>query len=163
MARSERAQWPSGEGRRGGDDWRVEDAPVRFSLLRDVAALVLVAVACPVAVYGGSAAGCIGSGGFEAECALNGVWIAPLLLGVAGLVAGLITRGWTGLLLVVVGTVIGMTSILVLSVAVGRPVPVDLFSGLIATAWFLAPIVVGYAAGRLVVRLMNPRRRDPTA
>ena len=120
---------------------------VRYSLLRDILALVIVAVACPVAVFGGSAAGCIGSGGFEFECALNGVWIAPLMLLAAGVVAGLITRGWTGLLIVFLGTVIGMTSILFLSNAVGRPVPVDLFSGVVATIWFLGPIVIGYGVG----------------
>ena len=130
---------------------------VRYSLLRDVAALVLVAVACPIAVFGGSAAGCIGAGGFQASCALNGVWIAPLMLLVAGFVAGLVTRGWTGLLIVFVGTVIGMVSILFLSFAVGRPVPVDPISGAIATVWFLAPIVIGYGAARLVRRLAGPR------
>jgi hypothetical protein len=130
---------------------------VRYSLLRDILALVIVAVACPIAVFGGSAAGCIGQGGFEAECALNGVWIAPLMLLAAGFTAGLITRGWTGLFIVFLGTVIGMTSILVLSNAVGRPVPVDLFSGVVATIWFLGPIVIGYGIGRVVIRLLATR------
>ncbi len=141
----------------------MESDEVRFSLLRDVLALAIVAVACPVAVYGGSAAGCIGQGGFEAECALNGVWIAPLLLFGAGVVAGLVTRGWTGLLIVGVGTVIGMVSILVLSLAVGRPVPVDPVSGFIATVWFLGPIVIGYAAGRVAWRLLGRRPAPPTS
>ena len=131
----------------------MEEDQVRFSVLRDAIALVIVAVAAPLAVYGGSAAGCIGQGGFEAECALNGVWIAPLMLFVAGVVAGLVTRGWTGLLIVVVGTVIGMVSILVLSFLVGRPVPVDPISGFIATVWFMAPIAIGYAAGRVAWHL----------
>jgi hypothetical protein len=135
----------------------VEHDEVRFSLLRDVLALVLVAVACPLAVFGGSAAGCIGQGGFQAECALNGVWIAPLMLLGAGFVAGLVTRGWTGLFIVGVGTIIGMASILVLSFAVGRPVPVDPVSGFIATVWFLAPVVIGYAGGRIAWRLLAPR------
>ena len=135
----------------------MEHDEARFSLLRDAVALVIVAIACPLAVYGGSAAGCIGQGGFVAECALNGVWIAPLMLLVAGFVAGLITRGWTGLLLVVVGTVLGMASILMLSFAVGRPVPVDPVSALIATVWFMAPIVIGYAGGRIAWRLVAAR------
>lgn len=92
---------------------------VRHSLLRDILALVIVAVASPIAVYGGSAAGCIGAGGFEFECAINGVWIAPLMLLGAGVVAGLVTRGWTGLLIVFTGTVIGMTSILGISSSLG--------------------------------------------
>jgi hypothetical protein len=130
---------------------------VRYSLLRDILAFVIVAIACPVAVFGGSAAGCIGSGGFEFECALNGVWIAPLMLFASGLVAGLVTRGWTGLLIVFLGTVAGMTSILFLSYAVGRPVPVDLFSGVVATIWFLGPIVIGYGVGRVIIRLLATR------
>ena len=138
------------------DPYEPEHVP--YSLLRDLVAVVLVALACPIAVFGGSAAACIGGEGFVSECALNGVWIAPLMLVAAGFVAGLVTRGWTGLLLVFVGTVIGMTSILVLSFAVGRPVPVDLFSGAIATAWFLAPIVLGYGAARALHRLVLGRR-----
>ena len=46
--------------------------------------------------FGGSAAGCIGQGGFESACALNGVWIAPLMLFAAGVVAGLVTASQLG-------------------------------------------------------------------
>jgi lysylphosphatidylglycerol synthetase-like protein (DUF2156 family) len=133
----------------------------RYSLLRDILALVIVAAACPLAVYGGSAAACIGAGGLEFECAINGVWIAPLMLLVAGGIAGLVTRGWTGLLIVLVGTVIGMFSILVISFLVGRPVPVDGFSGVVATIWFLTPIVIGYGVGRVIVRLLARRTAGP--
>lgn len=139
-----------------------EHEHVPYSLLRDAIALLLVAIACPIAVFGGSAAGCIGAGGFQAECALNGVWIAPLMLVCAGFVAGLVTRGWTGLLIVFVGTVIGMTSILVISFAVGRPVPFDPISGFIATVWFLSPIVIGYGMGRVAWRVLL-RTRPPAA
>jgi lysylphosphatidylglycerol synthetase-like protein (DUF2156 family) len=133
----------------------------RYSLLRDILALVIVAASCPLAVYGGSAAACIGAGGLEFECAINGVWIAPLMLLVAGGIAGLVTRGWTGLLIVLVGTVIGMFSILVISFLVGRPVPVDGFSGVVATIWFLTPIVIGYGVGRVIVRLLARRTAGP--
>jgi hypothetical protein len=136
---------------------------VRYSLLRDIVAFVLVAVACPVAVFGGSAAGCIGASGFVSECALNGVWIAPLMLVAAGLIAGLVTRGWTGLFIVFVACVTGMVGILVISFGVGRPVPVDLFSGAIATVWFLAPLVIGYGAGRAVMYLRRRRARGSAA
>ncbi len=135
---------------------------VRYSLLRDILAFVIVAVACPIAVYGGSAAGCIGSGGLEFECAINGVWIAPLMLLGAGFVAGLVTRGWTGLLIVLVATVVGMTSILAISFLVGRPVPVDWFSGVVATIWFLAPIVIGYGVGRLAAHVLAKRTGGQT-
>ena len=127
-----------------------EPEHVPYSLLRDAIALILIAMACPVAVFGGSAAGCIGSGGFEAECALKGVFIAPMILAAAGLVAGFVTRGWTGLLIVLVGTIVGMFSILVLSFLVGRPVPVDPVSAFIATVWFLAPVMVGYGVARVI-------------
>ena len=140
----------------------MEDDEPRFSLLRDALAVVIVAIACPLAVYGGAAAGCIGQGGFEADCAIdNGVWIAPLMLLVAGFVAGLVTRGWTGLFLVLVGTALGMASILVLSFAVGRPVPVDPVSAIIATVWFMAPIAIGYAGGRIVWRVLDRRAAPP--
>lgn len=141
----------------------MDQEEVPHSLLRDVIAFVIVALACPIAVFGGSAAGCIGQGGFQSDCALNGVWIAPLMLLVAGVVAGLVTRGWTGLLIVFVGTVIGMASILLLSFAVGRPVPVDPISGFIATVWFLGPIVIGYGVGRVAWRLLATRRSRTTA
>lgn len=131
----------------------MERDEARYSKPRDFLALAIVAVACPLAVFGGSAAGCIGQAGFQAQCALNGVWIAPLMLFVAGVAAGLVTRGWTGLLAVAVGTVIGMASILLISFAVGRPVPVDPVSAFIATVWFMAPIAIGYAGGRIAWRL----------
>jgi len=129
----------------------------RYSLPRDIIAFVIIVLACPFAVFGGSAAGCIGSGGFQADCALNGVFIAPILLVVAGIVAGLVTRGWTGLLIVLVATVVGMFSILLLSFVVGRPVPVDPVSGFIATVWFTAPIVLGYGIGRVIAHVLATR------
>ena len=134
----------------------------RYSQLRDLIAFAVVAIACPFAVFGGSAAGCIGAGGFEAECALNGVYIAPMILVVAGAVAGVITRGWTGLLIVLVATVVGMFSILLLSFVVGRPVPVDPVSAFIATVWFSGPIVIGYGIGRAIAHLLA-RRTGPTS
>jgi hypothetical protein len=125
---------------------------------RDLVAILVVAVACPVALFGGSMLGCLGQG-FSADCALNALFIAPLALLVAGIVAGIVTRGWTGMLAVVVGVIAGMSAILVLSFGVGRPVPVDPISGLLATTWFLAPVAIGYGMGRLVWRLMATR--DP--
>jgi hypothetical protein len=130
--------------------------PDRSSRLRDLVALGVVAVACPVALFGGSLVGCVGQG-FSADCALNALFIAPFLLLAAGLVAGLVTRGWTGMLVAFIGVVMGMSTILVLSAGVGRPVPLDPISGLIATAWFLAPVTIGYGMGRLASRLLATR------
>ena len=129
---------------------------VSFSLLRDGAAVVIVVIACPAALFGGSLIGCFGQG-FQADCAMNAAFISPVLLLAAGMLAGLVTRGWTGLMLTFVGTLIGMTAILVLSFGVSTPVPLDPISGLIATAWFFAPVSVGYGVGRLVWRLIATR------
>lgn len=127
------------------------DAP-RYSVLRDTIALAVVAIACPAALFGGSMLGCVGQG-FSAGCALNAIYISPILLLASGMIAGLVSRGWTGLLVVFAGTVIGMTVILVLSFGIGDPVPVDPISGVLATTWFFAPVAIGYGIGRLVWRL----------
>jgi len=133
-----------------------DSAEARYSLLRDALALVVVAVACPVALFGGSMLGCVGQG-FDPSCALNAIFISPVLLLVAGVIAGLASRGWTGLLITFIGTAIGMAVILVLSFGIGDPVPVDPISGVIATVWFFAPVAIGYGAGRLVWRLYETR------
>lgn len=126
------------------------------SRLRDLAAVAIVAIACPLAFIVGVTVGCVGQG-FSADCAMAAVFISPVLLLAAGLVAGLVTRGWTGLLLMYVGVVIGMSAILVYSFAVDRPVPFDPIAGFIATLWFLLPVVIGYGMGRLVSRLLATR------
>jgi hypothetical protein len=83
-----------------------------------------------------------------------------VLLLAAGVIAGLASRGWTGLLITFIGTVIGMSTILVLSFGIGDPVPVDPISGVIATVWFFAPVAIGYGAGRLLWRLFETRSAD---
>lgn len=135
------------------------EAAPKYSLLRDLIALVVVAVACPVALFGGSLLGCVGQG-FDPSCALNAIFISPVLLLCSGAVAGVVSRGWTGLLIVFVGTVLGMTSILFLSFDMGQPVPVDLISGVLATIWFFAPVAIGYGIGRLLWRLWETREPD---
>ncbi len=130
--------------------------PVRYSLLRDLIAVLIVAIACPVAVFGGANLGCVGQA-FNGGCAMTAVIISPILLIFGGGLAGLVTRGWTGLMLVFVGGVIGMTAILLLSFGVGQPVPLDPISGIIATVWFMTPVAIGYGMGRLVSRLFATR------
>jgi hypothetical protein len=132
-------------------------ASARTTWLRDLAAVAVVVVACPVALFGGSMVGCVGQG-FSSACALNAILISPILLLLAGVVAGLLTRGLVGLLLVMGGVILGMTSIPVLTAFVGRPVPVDPISGFIATVWFMFPVLVGYVGARLVIALV---RRAP--
>lgn len=128
----------------------------RYSLFRDAIALVVVALACPAALFGGSMLGCVGQG-FDPSCALNAIYISPVLLLASGAVAGIVSRGWTGLLIVFVGTVIGMTAILFLSFDIEKPVPVDPISGALATIWFFAPVAIGYGIGRLLWRIWATR------
>ena len=128
----------------------------RFSGLRDLIAVIIAALACPVAVFGGTNLGCVGQG-FSSDCAMAAVAISPIMLLAAGVVTGVVTRGWTGLLMVFVGTVIGMTAILVLSFGLGDPVPLDPIAGFIATVWFFGPLAIGYGMGRVIVRLVETR------
>ena len=129
----------------------------RYVWLRDVIAYVIVAVACPLALFFGSMLDCVVQG-FEPKCAQAAIGIAPLLLFMSGVVAGLVTRGWTGLLFGFLGTITGMVVILGLSFGVNEAVPLDPFSAIIATAWFGVPTVTGYGVGRLISRLIERRR-----
>lgn len=128
----------------------------RYSRLRDLIAVVIAAVGCPVAVFGGTNLGCVGQT-FGTECAMSAMVISPLVLLATGIATGVATRGWTGLFLVLVGCAIGMTAILVLSFGAGRPVPLDPISGIIATVWFLAPVSIGYGIGRVAMGLFATR------
>jgi len=127
------------------------------SFVRDLIALVVAFVACPVSVFGGANVGCVGHAGFEGECAATMVFVSPLILLAAGAIAGLVTRGWTGLFATLVGVAGGMFAILLISNFVGRPVPPDIFTGAIATVWFMVPMVIGYAIGRVLARLFATR------
>jgi hypothetical protein len=128
----------------------------RNTVLRDWIALLLILVVVPLSVFGGTNIGCIGQG-LDQVCAPQAVFISPLLLMVAGLIAGLITSGWTGLLVVGAGQIAGQVVIVALSYLAGRPVPIDLFSGAVATIWFGAPIAIGYGIARGIMWL---RRRS---
>ena len=119
----------------------------RNTVLRDWIALVLILVVVPLSVFGGTNIGCVGQG-LNQVCAAQSVLVSPLVLMIAGVVAGLITSGWTGLLVVGVGQIAGQVVILAMSYIAGRPVPLDLFSGMVATAWFGAPIAIGYGLAR---------------
>jgi len=91
----------------------------RYSQLRDLAALVIAAVACPIAVFGGTNLGCVGK--VSSECAMSAILVSPLVLLAAGVATGLVTRGWTGLLIVFVGCLLGMAAILALSFGPAGP------------------------------------------
>jgi hypothetical protein len=119
----------------------------RHTVLRDWLALALILVMVPLSVYGGTNIGCIVPGSNQ-NCAPQAMFVSPALLMGAGLVAGFITSGWTGLLVVGVGQIAGQFLIVGLSYLAGRQVPIDLFSGMVATIWFGAPIAIGYGLAR---------------
>lgn len=120
----------------------------RHTVLRDWIALLLILVVVPLSVFGGTNVSCVGQG-LSQVCAPQAVFISPALLLVAGLVAGMITSGWTGLFVVGVGQIAGQVVIVAMAYLAGRPVPIDLFSGIVATIWFGAPIAIGYGLARL--------------
>jgi hypothetical protein len=130
----------------------------RYSPLRDLIAFLVVASSYPIAVFGGRMLGCVAQG-FNAQCATSAVAISPAILVAAGVVAGVATCGWTGLFVGFVGSLAGMSVILVLSFGIGQPVPVDPVSGLMAMIWFGLPSLVGYSVGRLILRIRARRGR----
>jgi hypothetical protein len=127
------------------------------SFTRDLAALVIGFLAGPISVFGGANIGCVGHAGFEGSCATTMVFLSPLILLAGGGAAGVITRGWTGLLATLLGVAGGMVGILAISNLVGRPVPPDIFTGVIATVWFMVPVTIGYGIGRVIERLFATR------
>ena len=134
----------------------------RHTVLRDWIALVLILVVVPLSVFGGTNIGCIGQG-VSQTCAPQAVFISPLLLMIAGVIAGLITSGWTGLLVVGFGQIAGQVVILAMSYLGGRPVPIDPFNAIIATLWFGVPIAIGYGLARLGSRIVSVARGPKAA
>lgn len=122
------------------------------TLLRRLVALAIVAAACPIALFGGALLGCA-TQGLSARCAIDGVLVSPVLLVGAGLGASLLARGWTGLPFVMLGVLVGMVAIPVLASVAGNPVPIDPVQGVIATLWFMPPVLIGHGVGRGVARL----------
>ena len=122
------------------------------ALLRRLAALVIVAVACPLALFGGALLSCAAQG-LSASCAINGVLVSPVLLVVAGLVASTLARGWVGLGFVILGVLVGLVAIPVVAAVAGNPVPIDPVQGVIATFWFMPPVLIGHGVGRGLMRL----------
>lgn len=133
--------------------------PGSRAMAGDMAALLLVAVACPAALFGGAMLGCAAQG-LTTSCAMTGILISPPLLVGAGAVAGILTRGWPGLGFVTFGVFLGMLGIPIVASAAGNPVPIDPAQGVIAMIWFLPPVALGYGIARGVARLVA-RSRSP--
>jgi hypothetical protein len=127
------------------------------TFVRRFAALLIVAVACPVALFGGALLGCA-TRGFSPSCAIDGILVSPVLLAIAGLGASLLARGRAGLAFLLLGVLVGMVAIPVAASVAGNPVPIDPVQGVIATIWFTPPVLLGYGVGRGLARL-RPRSR----
>lgn len=126
----------------------------RYALARGIAALVLLVVACPASLFGSVALGC-GVAGYTGRCAMDSALLSPVILVAAGLIAGILMRGWTGLAVVLGGVVIGMFALLYTSEAIGHPVPIDPIQATIATIWFVTPTAFGYGVGRAGMRVVG--------
>lgn len=118
----------------------------RVRILRMIGVVVIVAITCPTALFGGALTGCAGEG-FNGGCATSASFLAPILLIAVGIIAAVLVRGWRGYALVVVGVVIGMIAIFALSAAAGSILPFDLITGTLWTLWFLAPVTLGWVFG----------------
>lgn len=130
--------------------------------IRRIFAFIVVVAACPAALFGGALAGCAAQG-FSPDCALSGILISPPLLLAAGVLAGVLTRGWRGLLLVAVAVVVGMVVLYGIAAATGSVLPFDPVQGVIATMWFLGPVAAGYAIARAGARLLARPAEKPAA
>jgi hypothetical protein len=126
---------------------------------RDWLAMVLILVAVPLSVFGGTNIACVGQG-LSQECSYVGLLLSPLLLMVAGVAAGLITSGWTGLLVVGTGQIAGQVVIVAMAYVSGRPdaVVIDWFSAITATVFFGAPIAIGYGLARGAMFVVTRRK-----
>ena len=129
----------------------------RLEILRTVAAVAIVAAACPTALYGGALTGCAGRG-FNGDCATSTAFLAPVWLVVSGIVAAVLVRGWRGYVLVVLAVVLGMAAIFVISAIDGTILPFDPITATLWTLWLLAPVTLGYAIGRFGAWLIQGAR-----
>lgn len=127
------------------------------ALLRRFAALVVVAAACPIALFGGVLLGCA-TRSLNISCAMDGILVSPVLLAGAGFGASLLARGWAGLGFVILGVFVGMVAIPVVASLAGNPIPIDPVQGVIATVWFMPPVLLGHGLGRGLARLRARQR-----
>ena len=125
----------------------------RSGAARAIAALVIVGVACPASLCVTVELGCAALG-YTGRCAVDSALLSPIVLLAAGLVAGILTRGWMGLAAVVAGVVLGMFALLFVAEALDHPVPIDPISATIATIWFMTPTLFSYGIGRAVMLLI---------
>lgn len=132
--------------------------PANTKQLRRAGTLVMVAAACPAALFGSLLIGCAGHS-FTSDCAFTGAIGSQVFLLGAGVLAGLLVAGWSGLAVTLLGVVAGMVTIPLLAQAAGNAVPIDPWQAVIAGLWFMTPITFGYGMGRVIWRFVRRNRR----
>ncbi len=118
------------------------------AVARHIATVLVIALACPIALFAGVNVSC-SAGGMTAQCANNGLLLSPLILLLAGMISAFLERTAIGLLLGVIGIALGMTLLwIIVALARGIMLPLDPIQGLIATIWFGLPPIIGWTIAR---------------
>jgi hypothetical protein len=125
-----------------------------FALVRHLAAVVVIALGCPVALFAGVRVTCAQSG-MSPECAQTGLLVSPIILALTGVACAFLVRGLLGFLLGAVGILLGMTILWIVLALTGDPVPLDIAQGAVATIWFGLPSVIGYSLTRVAIWMVR--------
>jgi hypothetical protein len=120
-------------------------------LVRHLAAALIVALGCPIALLAGVNLACAQHDTMSPQCADAGLVLSPALLALSGVLCAFLVRGLAGFVTGAVGIVVGMSILWVVMAVNGTPVPFDIAQGVIATIWFGLPSVIGYAIARTAV------------
>lgn len=119
------------------------------AIARHIATVLVIALACPVALFAGVNISCSASGGLTPQCAGNGLLLSPLILFLAGAISSLLERRIIGFVLGAVGIVLGMALLwIIVAVVRGIMLPLDPVQAAIATIWFGVPPIAGWIVGR---------------
>ena len=81
--------------------------------------------------------------------------MSPVILLAAGVVAGILTRGWPGLGFVTVGVVPGSHRHSAPGAGSRQPGPHATRPGFFALIWFLPPVALGYGLARGIARVIG--------
>ncbi len=121
------------------------------SMVRNVATVLVIAVACPLALLAGVDVSCL-AGGMTAQCANNGLLVAPLILIAAGIISAFLNRGLVGFVLGLFGIIVGMGFLWVFAAAVrGTELPLDPVEAFIATLFFGVPPIIGWSIAKVAI------------
>lgn len=120
------------------------------SMVRNVATVLVIAVACPLALLVGVDVSCA-AGGMTAQCANNGLLVAPLILIAAGIISAFLNRGFLGFVLGLLGIIVGMALIWVFAAVRGIELPLDPAEAFIATLFFGVPPIIGWSIAKVAI------------